>query len=144
MPRLSSHYSCKRSSAVADVTNAFWTHALDELVQFQRQHGCPIDLHKWQTEQRHSTQEYGMPKLPRTRMSKRYVTTSGVTSKQQNAPQTNVARSPRVLVSISHWPRPHLFSIFNYRPTIWHSGPRPRAHWYMCTDGNHHNYSPLI
>ena len=34
-------------------------------------------------------------------------------------------------------PDPFLFDHFIPRPLIWHRGPRPRAHWYMCTDQNH-------
>ena len=33
--------------------------------------------------------------------------------------------SPQISVTLRH---------FNYQPIIWHRGPRPRAHWYMCTD----------
>ena len=58
-------------------------------------------------------------------------------------PQTKCARSqgttsPQICVTFRH---------FNSQPIIWHRGPRPRAHWYMCADAanfqNHHNYSPL-
>ena len=29
------------------------------------------------------------------------------------------------------------FSTSISTPPIWYRGPRPKAHWYMCTDGNH-------
>ena len=39
------------------------------------------------------------------------------------------------------------FRRFSYQPIIWHKGPRPRTHWYMCADAansqNYHNHSPL-
>ena len=45
-------------------------------------------------------------------------------------PQIKYARSqsttsPQICVAFRH---------FNHQPIIWHRGPRPRAHWYMCTD----------
>ena len=63
-------------------------------------------------------------------------------------PPTKCARSqgttsPQISVTFRH---------FSYQPIIWHRGPRPRAHWYMCADAansqNYHNqdgsYSELI
>ena len=68
---------------------------------------------------------------------------SGERARITMRPQTKCARSqgttsPQICVTFRH---------FNYQPIIWHRGPRPRAHWYMCADAanyqNHHNYSPL-
>ena len=78
-----------------------------------------------------------------TRMPKVCYNT-GLASKTNNEPHTNVAHHPAVPVSISHTPKSLFFSPFILRPPIWHKGPRPMAHWYMFTNGDHYNYSPLI
>ena len=63
---------------------------------------------------------------------------SGERARITMRPQTKCARSqgttsPQISVTFRH---------FSYQPIIWHRGPRPRAHWYMCTDvanyQNHH------
>ena len=55
---------------------------------------------------------------------------SGERARITMRPQTKYARpqgtpSPQISITFGH---------FNYQPIIWHRGPRPRAHWYMCTD----------
>ena len=64
---------------------------------------------------------------------------SGERGKITMKPQTKCARSqgttsPQISVT---------FRRFSYQPIIWHRGPRPRAHWYMCADAansqNYHN-----
>ena len=55
---------------------------------------------------------------------------SGERARITMRPQTKYARSqgttsPQISVTLGH---------FSYQPIIWHRGPRPRAHWYMCTD----------
>ena len=68
---------------------------------------------------------------------------SGERARITMRPQTKCARSqgttsPQISVTFRH---------FSYQPIIWHRGPRPRAHWYMCADvansQNYHNHSPL-
>ena len=63
---------------------------------------------------------------------------------EQDNPRTTVqcsspSRNPNQHI---HVPRSLLFSPFILRPKIWHRGPHPKAHWYMCADYNHYNYSP--
>ena len=64
---------------------------------------------------------------------------SGERARITMRPQIKCARSqgttsPQICVT---------FRQFNSQPIIWHRGPRPRAHWYMCTDvanyQNHHS-----
>ena len=65
---------------------------------------------------------------------------SGERARITMKPQTKCARSqgttsPQISVTFRH---------FSYQPIIWHRGPRPRAHWYMCADAtnsqNYHTY----
>ena len=67
----------------------------------------------------------------------------GLASGTTHEPQSNVAHHPRIPVSMFIHPDPLLFIPFILRPKTWHRGPRPKAHWYMCADYNHYNYSPL-
>ena len=64
---------------------------------------------------------------------------SGERARITTRPQTKYARSqgtpsPQISVTFGH---------FNYQPIIWHRGPRPKAHWYLCADvansQNHHS-----
>ena len=103
----------------------------------------PTDLQKWHTEKNTAHTQRIRSRGSSVETHEKGVTVSGVASNRKNEPQNNVARSPRVPVSMSPPPEPHLTRYFNPRPFIWHRGPRPKAHWYMCTDGNHYNYSPL-
>ena len=55
---------------------------------------------------------------------------SGERARITMRPQTKYARSqgtpsPQISITLGH---------FNCQPIIWHRGPRPRAHWYMCAD----------
>ena len=68
---------------------------------------------------------------------------SGERARITMRPQTKYARSqgtpsPQISVTFGH---------FNYQSLIWHRGPRPKAHWYMCTDvansQNHHTCGSL-
>ena len=63
---------------------------------------------------------------------------SGERARITTISQTKYARSqgtssPQISVTFGH---------FNYQPIIWHRGPHPKAHWYMCADvansQNHH------
>ena len=64
-------------------------------------------------------------------------------SKTTHEPQSNVARHSGIPISMFKHPDPLLFIPFILRPKIWHRGPCPKAHWYMCADYNHYNNSPL-
>ena len=67
-----------------------------------------------------------------------------MTSNNPTAPQNKSARHPESQ-SASQKVRATPFSHFISRPKIWHRGPRPKAHWYMCTDYNHYRYmSPVM
>ena len=67
---------------------------------------------------------------------------SGERARITMRPQTKYAGpqgtpSPQISITFGH---------FNYQPIIWHRGPRPKAHWYMCIDvansQNHHSDHP--
>ena len=81
--------------------------------------------------------------LQETRITNRKDYRSGERARITMRPQAKCARSqgttsPQISVT---------FRRFSYQPIIWHRGPRPKAHWYMCADAansqNYHNHSPL-
>ena len=74
---------------------------------------------------RHMQRSYRRPESP-TAIDYR----SGERARITMRSQTKYARSqgtpsPQISAILGH---------FSYQPIIWHSGPRPRAHWYMCPD----------
>ena len=77
-----------------------------------------------------------------TRIIQKGLQRSGVTSNNPTAPQTKSARHPESQ-SASKKVRATPFSHFISKPKIWHSGPHPKAHWYMCTDYNHYTWLVL-
>ena len=92
---------------------------------------------------RHERHKHTGSRLPRRTRNQNCVDYSLVNEQAQFQPHRIHARhqgtqSPQISVTFLH---------FNSNPFIWCRGPRPRAHWYMHTDGtnyrNRHNYSPL-
>ena len=93
---------------------------------------CPTYQWRWwNTSQR--THQRGT-RVPRRKYSNQYRLQTGMASKNNQWTTDNVARHPVIPVSTFINPDPFLFGHFIPRPLIWHRGPRPRAHWYMCTD----------
>ena len=116
---------------------------VDQLHRFQWQPNCPTDLQKWQTLRCTETHKTGCQCSLKPE-SQKGITDLWCDEQQSHSTTDEISSSPRIPVSISELSEPHLFSSFILRPQIWHRGPRPKAHWYMCTDDNHYNYSPLI
>ena len=92
---------------------------------------------------RHERHKHTGSRLPRRTRNQNCVDYSLVNEQAQFQPHRIHARhqgtqSPQISVT---------FQNFNPHPIIWCRGPRPKAHWYMHTDGtnyrNRHNYSPL-
>ena len=97
---------------------------------------CPTDQRRWwNTSQR--THQRGT-RVPNCKNSNQYTNQyrlqTGMASKNNQWTTNNVARHPVIPFSTFINPDLFLFGHFIPRPLIRHRGPRPRAHWYMCTD----------
>ena len=116
---------------------------VDKVHRFQWQPNCPTNLQKWQTRKADGNTLGRDTRVPSGNHQKG-ITDLWCDEQQSHSTTEEICSSPRIPVSISALSEPHLFDLTNPRPVIWHRGPRPKAHWYMCTDDNHYNYSPLI
>ena len=93
---------------------------------------CPTE--SMEVAEHKSQHTHGVPKSPDAELKTSVDYNTRMASKTTNEPQTNVARHPTIPISIVIHPDPLLFNPFIPRPLIWHRGPRPEAHWYICTD----------
>ena len=126
---------CQLHSCNTTMSVAFWgclanAHRLKEFVQDttdDRQANQEYRRGEYQSQetQKHTQLSCRKPRSP-TAIDYR----SGERARIIMRPQIKYARSqgtPSSQISVT-------FGHFNYQPIIWHRGPRPRAHWYMCTD----------
>ena len=135
-------HSCNTTTSVV-----FWkclanVHRLTEFVQDTTNDSHANQDHRRGGDQRRETQKYTQLNCKRPRSPTAINYRSGERARITTRSQTKYAcsqgtPSPQISVTFGH---------FKFQPIIWHRGPRPKAHWYMCADvanSQNHHIGPL-